>query len=56
MSVSANNKLKSSKAIDHLFSKEGFKGLHGEFVIKNNISQQKLNIYKISDKKFLEVF
>ena len=42
--------------IEQLFSKGGFKGLHGEFIIKNNISLQKLKIYKISDKKFLEVF
>jgi hypothetical protein len=42
--------------IEQLFSKGGFKGLHGEFIIKNNVSLQKLKIYKISDKKFLEVF
>ncbi len=40
---------------EHLYSKEGFKGLHGEFYIKNNISRQILNIYKISNKKFVKV-
>jgi len=39
-----------------LFNKNGFKGLHGEFTIKGNASQQKLKIYKISKKKFLEIF
>ena len=47
-----NSEFKSSQ----LFNKEGFKGLHGEFVIKGNISRQKLKIYKISNKKFLEVY
>ena len=41
--------------IDQLYNKEGFKGLHGEFIIKNNISTQMLTIYKISEKKFLKV-
>jgi len=40
---------------DQLYSKKGFKGLHGEFFIKNNQSIQKLKIYKISKKKFVEV-
>jgi len=39
-----------------LTNKEGFKGLHGEFIIKNNISKQKLKIYKVEDKKFVEVY
>ena len=39
-----------------LYNKKGFKGLHGEFVIKDNISNQKLKIYKIDKKKFVEVF
>ena len=38
-----------------LFSKDGFKGLHGEFYIKGNISHQKLKIYKIYKKKFIEI-
>ena len=40
---------------DQLYSKEGFKGLHGEFHIENNLSKQKLKIYKVSKKKFIEV-
>ena len=39
-----------------LYNKEGFKGLHGEFFIENNISKQKLKIYKVSEKKFVEVY
>ena len=39
-----------------LYNKNGFKGLHGEFIIKNNLSKQKLKIYKISDKKFIKVY
>ena len=39
-----------------LYSKTGFKGLHGEFFIENNISRQKLKIYKVSDKKFIKVY
>ena len=38
-----------------LYSKEGFKGLHGEFLIENNLSKQKLKIYKVSEKKFIKV-
>ena len=41
---------------DQLYNKEGFKGLHGEFIIENNLSKQKLKIYKISEKKFIEVY
>jgi len=41
---------------DQLYNKNGFKGLHGEFIIENNLSKQKLNIYKISKKKFIEVY
>tara|TARA_Y100000590_G_scaffold104831_1_gene119257 strand:+ start:2655 stop:3833 length:1179 start_codon:yes stop_codon:yes gene_type:complete len=50
--TSNNSEFKSSQ----LYNKEGFKGLHGEFVIKNNISNQKLRIYKIENKKFIKVF
>ena len=39
-----------------LYDKKGFKGLHGEFIINKNISEQKLNIYKISEKKFLKIY
>jgi hypothetical protein len=41
---------------DQLYSKEGFKGLHGEFHIENNLSKQKLKIYKVLEKKFVEVY
>ena len=39
-----------------LYNKKGFKGLHGEFFIQENLSQQKLKIYKISKKKFIKVY
>jgi len=39
-----------------LYNKDGFKGLHGEFIIQNNLSQHKLKIYKISGKKFIKVY
>ena len=42
--------------VSQLYSKKGFKGLHGEFFIKDNQSIQKLKIYKISEKKFIEVY
>ena len=38
-----------------LYSKKGFKGLHGEFVIENNLTKQKLKIYKVSEKKFIKL-
>ena len=41
---------------DQLYNKKGFKGLHGEFIIENNLSKQKLKIYKVSGKKFIEVY
>ena len=41
---------------NHLYNKDGFKGLHGEFIIENNLSKQKLKIYKISEKKFVKVY
>jgi len=41
---------------DQLYNKEGFKGLHGEFLIENNLSKQKLKIYKVSEKKFIKVY
>jgi len=46
---------KSNFKIDKISTKDGFKGLHGEFMIKNNASQQKLKIYKIVEKKFIKV-
>ena len=41
---------------NQLYNKNGFKGLHGEFFIEGNLSKQKLKIYKISNKKFVEVY
>ena len=41
--------------VNQLHNKNGFKGLHGEFSIRNNISSHSLGIYKISGKKFLRV-
>ena len=41
---------------DQLYNKKGFKGLHGEFLIENNLSKQKLKIYKILGKKFIKVY
>jgi len=40
----------------HLYKKEGFKGMHGEFIIKENLSNQKLKIYKVVKNKFIEVY
>ena len=42
--------------ISQLYNKEGFKGLHGEFIIINNLSRQKLKVYKVSKKKFERVY
>jgi len=41
---------------DQLYNKKGFKGLHGEFLIENNLSKQKLKIYKVSEKQFIKVY
>ena len=41
---------------EQLYNKKGFKGLHGEFLIEGNLSQQKLKIYKVSKKKFIKVY
>ena len=41
---------------DQLYNKNGFKGLHGKFIIKDNSSKHQLKIYKVSDKEFLEVY
>ena len=49
-----NNNFQFQK--NQLYSKKGFKGLHGEFLIQNNQSFQKLKIYKISEKKFIKVY
>ena len=49
-----NNNFQFKK--DQLYTKEGFKGLHGEFFIENNLSKQKLKIYRISKNKFVKVY
>jgi hypothetical protein len=49
--INNNSEFKASQ----LYNKDGFKGLHGEFVIINNFSRQKLEIYKVSEKKFKKV-
>ena len=49
-----NNNFQFEKA--QLYSKKGFKGLHGEFFIEENVSKQKLKIYKVSKKRFVKVF
>ena len=41
---------------DQLYTKEGFKGLHGEFFIENNLSKQKLKIYQVLKNKFVKVY
>ena len=48
-----NNNFQFKK--DQLYNKKGFKGLHAEFFIKDNLSHQKLKIYKVSKKKFIKV-
>ena len=42
--------------VNQLYNKDGFKGLHGEFVISGNFSKQKLKIYKVFEKKFKKVY
>jgi len=41
---------------DQLYNKFGFRGLHGNFIIKDNLSKHQLKIYKVSDKKFIKVY
>jgi len=41
---------------EQLYSKKGFRGLHGQFIIEKNQSKQKLSIYKVSEKKFIKVY
>jgi len=50
----SNNNFNFKK--DQLYSKEGFKGLHGEFLIENNMSKQDLKIYRVSKNKFIKVY
>ena len=42
--------------INQLYKKDGFRGLHGEFVIVENLSKQRLKIYKVTEKKFKKVY
>ena len=42
--------------VNQLYNKDGFKGLHAEFFIEDNLSHQKLKIYKVSKKKFIKVY
>ena len=42
--------------LNQLYNKDGFKGLIGEFFIDGNLTMQQLKIYKISEKKFVEVY
>ena len=46
---------KSNFKVDKIYNKSGFKGLHGEFKIKKNLSFQNLKIYKIVEKQFVIV-
>ena len=41
---------------DQLYTKKGFKGMHGEFFIEKNLSKHKLKIYKVLKKKFVRVY
>jgi hypothetical protein len=50
--INNNKNFKSGQ----LYNKNGFKGLHGEFTISNNFSHQILKIYKVSGKKFIEIY
>ena len=50
-----NNNKKNFNA-SQLYNKNGFKGLHGKFVISNNFSKQNLKIYKVSNQKFIKVY
>ena len=49
-----NNNFQFEK--NQLYNKKGFKGLQGEFFIEGNSSRQNLKIYKVSEKKFIEVY
>ena len=49
-----NNNFQFEKG--QLYNKKGFKGLQGEFFIEGNSSRQNLKIYKVSKKKFIEVY
>ena len=42
--------------VEQLYKKKGFKGLQGKFVIKDNLSNQQLKIYKVLKKEFVKVY
>jgi len=50
----SNNNFQFKK--EQLYNKKGFKGLHGKFLIENNLSKQNLKIYKVAEKKFIKVY
>ena len=50
--ITNNNKFETSQ----LYKKDGFKGLHGEFFIKENLINQKLKVYKIKKNEFIKVY
>ena len=41
---------------NQLYNKDGFKGLHGKFTIRKNLSRHQLKIYKVYKKKFFKVY
>ena len=49
-----NNKFQFNSNL--LYNKNGFKGMHGKFIISNNTSLQELKIYKVLKKKFVKVY
>ncbi len=49
----SSNNFKFEKS--QLYNKKGFKGLNGKFLIKNNVSEHELKIYKVSKKKFIKI-
>jgi len=50
----ANNNFQFEKNL--LYNKKGFKGLHGKFLIEDNLSKHELRIYKVSKEKFIKVY
>ena len=50
----ANNNFRFNA--DQLYNKKGFKGFHGKFFIKDNLTHQELKIYKVSKNKFIKVY
>ena len=50
--INNNSQFKTNQ----LYNKNGFKGLNGEFVIKNNLSIHRLKIYKVDNNNFTKVY